>query len=148
MVWIDEQTGQYEYMIQYNNIDIIYQRFDGTITAVLDNFVRILLELRELKNHRLCFAKNLESCKRNIIQIKECDKPLFHTGEEKTAKAKSLTLVFFIQFACAVISFEMIFIQIIRNFVLDEDSANFQIFFIVQLMIQFFPCVNPIIFLS
>ena len=41
----------------------------------------------------------------------------------------------------------MILVQVTRNFVLPpdtEDSANFQIYFIVHLMIQFFPSVSPI----
>jgi hypothetical protein len=61
-----------------------------------------LLELRKVKKLRLRFAKDLESCKRNFIQIKGHDKSLYHTGEEKTAA--SLILVFFIHFICAIIS--------------------------------------------
>ena len=77
----------------------------------------------------------------NVIQVKKHDKPLYHTGEERTAK--SLTLIFF---SCSI-CYLMILVQITRNFVLPpeiEDSANHQIYFIVHLMVQFFPSVSPI----
>ena len=112
-------------------------------SATFTNFVRILVELRALRNLRLRFANDPE---RRTIQINGHDKPLYRTGEERTAK--SLTLVFFIQFICAVASYTMILTQVIRNFVLppdNEDGANIQIYFIAQLMIQFFPCINPIL---
>jgi hypothetical protein len=114
-------------------------------TAVFSNFVCILLELQKVKKLRLHFAKTPESCERNDIKINGRDKPLYCTGEERTAK--SLSRVFFIHFICAVISYVMIFVQVIRNFILSpetEDTSNFQIYFIVQLMVQFFPCINPI----
>ena len=114
--------------------------------ATFVNFVHILFELRKLK--KLCqhFANKLSDTKK-VIQINGRDKLLYRTGEKRTAK--SLTLVFFIQFICGVISIVMVFIQIIRNFVLPsdiEDGADFQIYFIVQLVVLFFPCINPIFF--
>ena len=65
-------------------------------TAVFTNFVRIMLELRKLRNLRLQFANNLENCKEKVIKVNGHDKPLYCTGEERTAKL--LTSVFFIQF--------------------------------------------------
>ena len=113
------------------------------ITFTFSNFVRILLELRALKKLRLRFAK--ESRTRKVVRIDRRDKPLFVTGEERTAK--SLTLVYFIQFSCVFVGYGMTYIQIIRNFILpteNSDGPDFQIYFVVLLIVQFFPCINPI----
>ena len=113
------------------------------IVITVTNFVRILLELRELKNYRLRFANEIQNGK--FIQINGRDKPLYRTGEERTAK--SLTLVYFIQFTCIAVSYTLYYIQTIRNFALlteRGDGPDFQIYFAVQLSILFFPCVNPI----
>jgi hypothetical protein len=114
------------------------------IMITVTNFVRILLELRELKKLRQRFA-NESSQISNTIKINGRDKPLYRTGEERTAK--SLTLVCFIQFICTAVSYIMYYTQTIRNFVLPPergDGPDFQIYFLVQLTILFFPCVNPI----
>ena len=113
------------------------------IAITLSNFVRIILELQRLKKLRLRFAN--ESRTSDKIRINGQDKPLYHTGEERTAK--SLTLVYFIQFSCILISYLMFYIQTIRNFALppeNKDGPNFQLYFMVQLIILFFPCINPV----
>ena len=113
------------------------------IILTFSNFVRILLELRELKKLRLRFAKKSRTHK--VVRVNRRDKPLFVTGEERTAK--SLTLVYFIQFSCVFVGYGMTYIQVIRNFVLpteNSDGPDFQIYFVVLLMVQFFPCVSPI----
>ena len=112
-----------------------------TIVITIINFVRILLELRELKNLRQHFANEIPNCK----FINGRDKPLYRTGEERTAK--SLALVCFIHFSCVVVSYIMFYIQNIRNFALPperRDGPEFQIYFVVQLTILFFPCANPV----
>ena len=111
------------------------------VAVTLSNFVRILLELRQLKKLRVRFTNKSHMTSEQI----GCDKPLYRTGEERTAK--SLTLVFFIQFSCILISYLMFYIQTVRNFALppkNMDSPDFQIYFLMELMILFFPCVNPI----
>ena len=116
------------------------------IVITITNFVRILLELHELKKYRMRFA-NSESIQTSnmVIRINGYDKPLNHRGEERTAK--SLILVYFIQFTCVFISFLMYYIQTIRNFALPPekgDGPDFQIYFVVMLIVNFFPCINPI----
>ena len=114
------------------------------ILITITNFVRILLELHELKKLRLRF-ENQSNQTNNVVRINGRDKPLYHTREERTAK--SLTLVCFIQFICTSVSYIMFYIQVIRNFVLPpeiEDGPDFQIYFIVQLAILLFPCINPV----
>ena len=113
------------------------------IVITLSNFVRILLELRQLKKSRLRFAN--ENRTSRVIQVNRCDRPLYHTGEERTAR--SLTLVYFIQFSCILGSYLMFYIQVIRNFALppeNKDGPDIQIYFMVELIILFFPCINPI----
>ena len=113
------------------------------IVTTFSNFVRILSELRELKQLRLHFVEQSRMGK--VVRINGRDRPLYATGEERTAK--SLTLTYFIQFVCVFISYAMFYIQIIRNFVLPleaQDGTDFQIYFIVALMVQFFPCANPL----
>ena len=113
------------------------------ILVTLSNFVRILLELQQLKKLRLRFANESRTSK--VIQVSRRDKPLYRTGEERTAK--SLTLVYFIQFSCILVSYLMFYIQTIRNFALppeNSDGPDFQIYFMVELIILFFPCINPI----
>ena len=119
--------------------------FSIIILVTFSNFVRILIELRKLKKLRLRFAKFNESHTNNIIKINGHDKPLYRTGEERTAK--SLTLVYFIQLGCVLISSGMLYIQIIRNFTLPPeniDGPDFQIYFTVLLSVQLYPCINPI----
>ena len=113
------------------------------IAITLKNFVQILLELHKLKKLRLRFAN--ESRTRTVIRINQLDKPLNRTGEERTAK--SLTFVYFIQVSSALISYLMFYVNTIRNYVLppdDSSSPNFQIFFIVLLVIHLLQCINPI----
>ena len=113
------------------------------IVITISNFVRILLELRELKKFRLHYIQ--QSRTSTVIRINGRDKPLYRNGEERTAK--SLTLVYFIHFSCIFISYGMFYIQVIRNFVLpveEQDVPNFQIYFIVQLMVLLFPSMNPV----
>ena len=110
------------------------------IVITFSNFVRILLELRELKRYHLHLANEL-----NTDAVVRRDKPLNRAGEERTAK--SLILVYFIQFSCVFVSYLMYYIQIIRNFALPpekEDDPDFQIYFVVVMIINFFPCLNPI----
>ena len=117
------------------------------ILITLANFIRILVELRKLKRLRQRFVQ--QSHRGMIVKVNGQDKPLYCTGEERTAK--SLTLVYFIQFICIFTSYSMSYAQIIRNFVLPaeiEDGPNFQFYFIVQLMILFFPCVNPVFLIA
>ena len=114
------------------------------IVTTFSNFMRILMELRELKKLRLRFA-NESSQASKVVRLNRHDKPLYRTGEVRTAK--SLTLVYFIQFSCVFISYGMGYIQIIRNSVLppeNKDGPDFQIYFVILLIIQFFPCINPI----
>ena len=114
------------------------------IVITFSNFVHILLELRELKNHRLTIAKQVSQTS-ITVGINRRDKPLYRTGEVRTAK--SLILVYFIQFSCIFISFLMYYIQTILNFTLPperEDGSDFQIYFVIALMINFFPSTNPV----
>ena len=114
------------------------------IVITFSNFVRILLELRELKNHRRIIAKQASQTS-ITVGINRRDKPLYHTGEVRTAK--SLILVYFIQFSCIFISFLMYYIQTILNFTLPperEDGADYQFFFLITLIINFFPSTNPV----
>ena len=113
------------------------------IVSTFSNFVRILKELQELRKLRLRYAYEIQTSK--VVRINRRDKPLYRTGEERTAK--SLALVYFIQFSCVFVSYGMGYIQIIRNSVLppeNKDGPDFQIYFVVLLIIQFFPCINPI----
>ena len=113
------------------------------IVSTFSNFVRILLELRELKQYRLRYVYEIQTSK--TVGINGHDRPLYHTGEERTAK--SLILVYFIQFSCVFISFLMFYIQTIRNFALPPergDGPDFQIFFAMQLIVLLFPCINPV----
>ena len=110
------------------------------VAVTFSNFMYILAELRKLKMFRLRFAEEIQTNKN--IRIDKLDKPLYRTGEERGAK--SLTLVYFIQFSCFFISFGMGYVQIIRTFVQSRDSPSFQFYFLTLLIIQFFPCVNPI----
>ena len=115
------------------------------IVSTSSNFVRILLELRELKKYRLRYTYEIQTSKTSTVRIKGRDKPLYRTGEERTAK--SLILVYFIQFSSVFISFLMYYIQTIRNFVLPperEDGPDFQFYFVTALTILFFPCSNPV----
>jgi hypothetical protein len=110
------------------------------IAVTFLNFMYILVELRKLKMFRLRFAEG-DQANRNI-GIENLDKPLFRTGEERTAK--SLVFVFFIQFSCIIISFGMTFAQVITTFIQPQDSPNFQFYFVTLLTVQFFPCINPV----
>ena len=117
------------------------------ICITLYNFIRILIELRKLKKLRQRFAQ--QSRRGIFVRVNGQDKPLYRTGEERTAK--SLTLVYFIQMICIFVGYALVYTQMIRNFVLPpeiQDSSNFQIYFIVDLMIQFFPCLNPIFLIA
>ena len=109
------------------------------VAITFSNFMYILAELQKLKIFRLHFAKEIHTYK--DIRIDKLDKPLFRTGEE--GAAKSLTLVYFIQFSCVFISYGMGYIQIITNFV-RQDGPDFQIYFLILLIIQIFPCINPV----
>ena len=114
------------------------------IVTTFSNFVRILRELRALKKLRQRLTKESQT-NTVAIRINWLDKPLYHTGEERTAK--SLTLVYYIHFGCVFISYAMGYIQIIRNFVLppeNTDGPDFQIYFVMSLIFLFFPCTNPI----
>ena len=116
------------------------------ILITLSNFVRILLELRKLRKLRQQFANEKD---RKTIKIKGRVKPLYRTGEERTAM--SLTLVYFIQFICTIFGSIMIYIQVIlRNYALPEEirsSADYQLYFAIVLIVQHFPCVTPILFI-
>ena len=109
------------------------------VAVTFSNFIYILVELQKLKKFRLRFAEEVQTSKH--VRIDELDKPLFRTGEERTAK--SLTLVYFIQFICVFISYGMIFAQAISNFIQPQDSPDFQLYFATLLIVQFFPCINP-----
>jgi hypothetical protein len=114
------------------------------IVITFSNFVRISMELRELKKIRQHLTNESNQIS-TPVGINGHDKPLYRTGEVRTAK--SLTLIYFIQFSCVFISLGMSYIQIIRNSVLppdNRDSPDFQIYFVVLLIIQFFPCISPI----
>ena len=90
---------------------ITFWIISSIITVItLSNFVRILLELRELKKYHLCLANEL-----NTSTVVRRYKPINRTGEERTAK--SLILIYFIQFSCVFVSYLMYYIQMIRNFV-------------------------------
>lgn len=113
------------------------------IIITISNFVRILSELRQLKKLRLHYIQQSRTSK--SVRINGRDKPLYCTGEERTAK--SLTLVYFIHFSCIFVGYGMHYTQVIRNFVLPvegQDGPNFQFYFIVHLMVIFFPCMNPV----
>ena len=114
------------------------------ILITLSNFVRILLELRKLRKLRQRFANEKN---RKNIKIKGRDKPLYRTGEERTAI--SLTLVYFIQFTCTIFGSIMIYIQAnLRSYVLSEEirsSADYQLYFAIVLIVQHYPCVTPIL---
>ena len=115
------------------------------ILFTFSNFVHILIELRTLKKLRLRFAELLNESHTKVIKINGRDKPLYRTGEERTAK--SLALVYFIQLGCISISSGMVYIQIIRNFTLppeNRDGPDFQIYFIILLSVQLYSCVIPI----
>jgi hypothetical protein len=116
------------------------------ILATFANFVRILIELRTLKKFRLRYMESNESdTNTKTIKINGRDKPLYCTGEERTAK--SLTLAYLIQLVIILISCGMIYLQIIRNFILppeNGDGPDFQFYFIVNLIIQLYSCVIPI----
>ena len=115
------------------------------ILITLSNFVRILLELRKLRKLRQRSANE----NRKTIKIDGRVKPLYRTGEERTAV--SLTLVYFIQFTCTIFGSIMIYTQaILRNYVLSEEirsSADYQLYFAIVLIVQHFPCVTPILFI-
>ena len=110
------------------------------VAVIFFNFMYILVELRKLKIFRLRFAKEVQTGK--DITIDKLDKPLFRTGEERTAK--SLTFVFFIQFSCVFIGFGMGFAQAISNFIQPQGSSDFKFYFVILLIVQFFPCINPV----
>ena len=118
--------------------------FSAIISGVsFSNFVRVLVKLRNLKKLRLRFAE--QSRRDQVVRINGRDKPLYCTGEERTAK--SLALIYFIQFFSITISYGMAYTQIIRNFTLppeNQDGRNFQIYFIVLLIAQLFPTTNPV----
>ena len=108
----------------------------------LYNFVRILLELRRLNKlrARLSLPRNRANCPND-----DQDRPLYITAEENTAK--SLALVFFIQFLSLSIGYTMSYIQVIRVFVSPLESRGDhldQILFIIILIAQLFPATNPV----
>ena len=128
-----------------NSISVIIYWIVSIIIIIitLSNFVRIMLELRQLKKLRLHYIQQSRTNK--VVRINGRDKPLYCTGEERTAK--SLTLVYLIQFSCILIGYGMLYIQAIRNFIMRveiQDSPAIQIYFIVLLIILLFPCVNPV----
>ena len=59
------------------------------IVTTLSNFMRILLEMHKLKKLRQRFA-NESSQTSKVIRINGHDKPLYPTGEERTAKSRIL----------------------------------------------------------
>ena len=114
------------------------------IVTTLSNFMRILLEMRRLKKLRQQFA-NESSQTSQTSRIKGHDKPLYPNGEERTAK--SLILVYFINFSCNIISLLMFYPQTIRNLVLSPekvDGPDIQTYFVIPIMINLFPCANPV----
>ena len=125
---------------------LIFIRNKFVILATFANFILISIELQTLKKLRLYFMKSNESGTNiKVIKINGRDKPLYCTGEERAAK--SLTLAYFIQLVIILISCGMIYLQIIRNFTLppkNTDGPNFQFYFIVNLIVQLFSCINPI----
>ena len=140
-----EDSGRF---IRISSFVIIFWIINSIIiVTTLSNFMRILLEMRRLKKLRQQFAN--ESSQTNqtsqTSRIKGHDKPLYPTGEERTAK--SLILVYFINFSCNTISLLMFYPQTIRNLVLspeEVDGPDIQIYFVIPLMINLFPCVNPV----
>ena len=140
-----EDSGRF---IRISSFVIIFWIINSiVIVTTLSNFMRILLEMRRLKKLRQQFAN--ESSQTNqtsqTSRIKGHDKPLYPTGEERTAK--SLILVYFINFSCNTISLLIFYPQTIRNLVLspeEVDGPDIQIYFVIPLMINLFPCVNPV----
>ena len=114
------------------------------IAITLSNFTRILLELQKLKKLRLRFAN--ESRTRRVIRINQLDKPLYRTGEERTAK--SLALIYSIQVSCSLISYIMYYISTIGNYIqpppMIRNRPDFPIYFIVLVIVHYLPCINPI----
>ena len=142
----NRRVNRTRYFVYLTVFIVSYWIISSIVTsATFYNFVRILFELRVLKKIRQRFAKCNESCTNKVIKVNGRDKPLYRTGEERTAK--SLSLVYFIQLGSNSISSGMLYVQIIRNFTLppeNSDGPDFQIYFIVLLIVQLFSCVNPI----
>ena len=109
------------------------------------NFVRILIELRKLSKLRNRVSESKLKRSHAIIRVNERDRPLHITAEENTAK--SLALVFFIQFLSLSVSYGMSYIQVIRHFISPveiPDGHVFQVYFVVILVAQLFPATNPV----
>ena len=106
-------------------------------------FVRIILELRKLNKLRLQLSQRIHrNC---IVRINEQDRPIYTTGEERTAK--SFALVYFIHLSTISISYAMSYIQIIRNFVLPPDVGNSQdlyVYLLFTIVVQLFTATNPV----
>ena len=118
----------------------LWVTFTVIVAVTFSNFMYILVELRKLKVFRLRHAKEAQT--REDITIDKLDKPIFCTGEQRTAK--SLTFVFFIQFSCVFISVGMTFAQAISNFIQPQGSTDFKFYFVILLIVEFFPCINPV----
>ena len=108
-------------------------------------FLRILLELRNLKNIRARFSNSEQTRTNKIVRIDGQDRPLYVSGEEGTAK--SLAFIYFIHFFAISVSYAMGYANVLRNYILSgEDHRNpkFQIYFTVLLMVLLFPTTNPV----
>lgn len=118
----------------------LWVTFTVIVAVTFSNFMYILVELQKLKIFRLRRAKEAQA--RENITIDKLDKPIFRTGEQRTAK--SLTFIFFIQFSCVFISVGMTFAQAISNFIQPQGSTDFKFYFMILLIVEFFPCINPV----
>ena len=118
----------------------LWVMFTVIVAVTFSNFMYILVELWKLKVFRLRHAKEAQT--RQDITIDKLDKPIFRTGEQRTTK--SLTFVFFIQFSCVFISVGMTFAQAISNFIQPQGSTDFKFYFVILLIVEFFPCINPV----
>lgn len=110
-------------------------------------FLRILLELRSLKNIRMRLSNSEQLRANGTVRIdgRDLDRPLNVSEEEGTAK--SLVLIYFIHFIAISISYAMGYANILRNYILfneDHQDPNFQIYYTVLLMVLLFPTTNPV----
>ena len=106
-------------------------------------FVRILLQLRSLKNIRMRYSEQIQTNK--IVRIDGRYRPLYASGEEGTAR--SLAFIYFIHFFTISVSYALGYANVLRNYILSGEehrNQNFQIYFTVILMVLLFPTTNPV----
>ena len=117
--------------------------------VTLAHYICIIRELRAVEKHRANFKTSQTSpLATQVLQVNGRDKPLYTTAEERTAK--SLTVIYLLQFICTGITnisgFVLVILYSATDFALSPEGINsFNSCILLLLAVYFIPTANPAI---